>query len=97
MHPIDAVPFRIKCNGTALGSRKTEILRSNVHFSLKKLHQLTENALEAINADYWKKCVLKVLKEARLYLELDETIVPSQYKLDFLDTMPQPQLSSRYG
>ena len=65
-----------------------------MHFSLKKLHKLTENALAAIDKTFWKKCVLKVLKEARLYLELDGISVPPEYELNFIDPFPLPQSST---
>ena len=49
----------------------------NVHFSLKKLHEITENALAAIDSNYWKKCVAKVFEEIQLYIELDNANTPA--------------------
>ena len=53
---------------------KGEVARKNVHFNIKKLKELTVNAMAAIDAEYWNKCVSKVMKEVHQYMIYDELI-----------------------
>ena len=53
---------------------KGEVARKNVHFNIKKLKELTVNAMAAIDAEYWNKCVSKVMKEVHQYMIYDGLI-----------------------
>ena len=65
---------------------KDETAKGNVFFTLKKLHQLATSAMWAIDAEYWDKCVSKVMKEAYEYMIFDGVItVPEETSSDVGD------------
>ena len=47
------------------------VRRANVFFNLKKLYKLTMKAMEAIDSEYWTKCIEHMKKEVHYYMLQD--------------------------
>ena len=67
---------------------KGEVARKNVHFNIKKLKELTVNAMAAIDAEYWNKCVSKVMKEVHQYMIYDGLIPEDVFEDDSTPESP---------
>ena len=50
---------------------KAMVRRSNVHFKLTVLKQLTLLAMASIDANYWTKCIQHMFKEIDYYIYYD--------------------------
>ena len=56
------------------GWGKMYVERRNIHCNLNQLYVLMDTALNEIDANYWDKCVNKVMKEAKQYMVYDGLI-----------------------
>jgi len=56
---------------------KRDVASRNIYFTLQKLYDLTNDAMERIKPSYWEKCVRHMLQELEYYLELDGITAPS--------------------
>ena len=57
------------------------VRRSNVHFKLTVLKQLTLLAMASIDANYWTKCIQHMFKEIDYYIyydniDIDDDVIP---------------------
>ena len=57
------------------------VRRSNVHFKLTVLKQLTLLAMASIDANYWTKCIQHMFKEIDYYIyydniDTDDEVIP---------------------
>ena len=65
------------------------VRRSNVHFKLTVLKQLTLLAMASIDANYWTKCIQHMFKEIDYYIYYDNIETEDESITPFVVNEPE--------